>query len=66
MVIGRPMASGVRAIFQALIIIPIALVIGVRFQPNPLYIPLSLHDYFYLVWGIRSDIDTRRLLHEDA
>jgi len=41
MVIGRSMASGVRAIFQALIIIPIALVIGVRFQPNPAYILLA-------------------------
>jgi ABC-2 type transport system permease protein len=41
MVIGRSMASGVRAIFQALIIIPIALVIGVKFQPNPLCILLA-------------------------
>ena len=41
MVIGRSMSSGVRAIFQALIIIPIALVIGVRFQPNPAYILLA-------------------------
>jgi ABC-2 type transport system permease protein len=33
-VIGRSMASGVRSIFQALIIVPVALVIGVRFFPN--------------------------------
>jgi ABC-2 type transport system permease protein len=33
-VIGRSMASGVRSIFQALIIIPVALIIGVRFLPN--------------------------------
>jgi ABC-2 type transport system permease protein len=33
-VIGRSMAAGVRAIFQALIIIPVALLIGVRFVPN--------------------------------
>jgi len=38
MVIGRSMASGVRAVFQALIIIPIALIIGVKFQPNLAYI----------------------------
>ncbi len=31
-VIGRSMASGVRAIFQALIILPIALIIGERFM----------------------------------
>jgi ABC-2 type transport system permease protein len=33
-VIGRSMASGVRAIFQALIIFPVALLIGVTFFPN--------------------------------
>jgi ABC-2 type transport system permease protein len=33
-VIGRSMASGVRSIFQALIIVPVALLIGVRFVPN--------------------------------
>lgn len=33
-VIGRSMAAGVRAIFQGLIIIPVALLIGVRFVPN--------------------------------
>jgi ABC-2 type transport system permease protein len=33
-VIGRSMAAGVRAIFQALIIVPVALLIGVRFVPN--------------------------------
>jgi ABC-2 type transport system permease protein len=36
MVIGRSMASGVRALFQALIILPVAFVIGVRFIPNPI------------------------------
>ncbi len=35
-VIGKTIASGVRAIFQALIIIPVALLLGVRFVPNPL------------------------------
>lgn len=36
-VIGRSMASGIRAIFQGLIIIPVALLIGVRFVPNVFY-----------------------------
>jgi ABC-2 type transport system permease protein len=36
-VIGRSMASGVRAIFQGLIIIPVALLIGVKFIPNIAY-----------------------------
>lgn len=41
-VIGRAMASGVRAIFQALIIIPVALLIGVRFIPSILNFILAL------------------------
>lgn len=41
MVIGRSMASGVRALFQVLIILPIALVIGVHFVPNPVYFILA-------------------------
>jgi ABC-2 type transport system permease protein len=36
-VVGRSMSSGIRALFQVLIIVPIALLIGVRFVPNPLY-----------------------------
>jgi ABC-2 type transport system permease protein len=54
MVIGRPMASGVRAIFQALIIIPIALVIGVRFQPNPAYILLAFMIIFISSGGFAA------------
>jgi len=37
LVIGRAMAAGVCAVFQALVIVPIALLVGVRFYPNPLY-----------------------------
>jgi len=40
-VIGRSMASGVRSVFQALIILPIALVIGVKFVPNAAYFILA-------------------------
>jgi ABC-2 type transport system permease protein len=54
MVIGRSMASGVRAIFQALIIIPIALVIGVRFQPNPAYILLAFMIIFISSGGFAA------------
>lgn len=36
-VIGRSMSSGVRSTFQMLIIVPIAMLIGVRIIPNPLY-----------------------------
>ncbi|MEM1651181.1 MAG: ABC transporter permease [Sulfolobales archaeon] len=41
-VIGRAMASGVRAIFQALIVIPVALLVGVRFTLSVLYFILAL------------------------
>ncbi|MGQ9781851.1 MAG: ABC transporter permease [Nitrososphaeria archaeon] len=41
-VIGRSMASGVRAIFQALIIVPVTLLIGVKFVPNPIHFASAL------------------------
>jgi len=41
MVIGRSMASGVRALFQALIILPIAFAIEVHFVPNQVYFILA-------------------------
>jgi len=41
-VIGRSMASGVRAVFQAIIIVPVALFVGVRFVPNLAYFALAL------------------------
>ena len=41
-VVGRSMASGIRAIFQALIIVPVALLIGVRFVPNAGYFTLAM------------------------
>lgn len=41
-VIGRSMASGVRGLAQALIIIPFAILMGVRILPNPYYIIASL------------------------
>ncbi len=53
-VIGRAMASGVRALFQALIILPIALVIGVRFIPNPAYLILALTIIFFSSGGFAA------------
>ena len=41
-VIGRSMSAGVRAIFQALILVPVALLIGVKFIPNPAYFVSAL------------------------
>ncbi|MEM3366677.1 MAG: ABC transporter permease [Candidatus Methanomethyliaceae archaeon] len=54
MVIGRSMASGVRALFQALIILPIALIIGVRFIPNPAYFVLAFIIIFFASGGFAA------------
>lgn len=53
-VVGRSMASGVRAIFQALIILPIAFAIGVRFMPNPAYFLLALTVIFFASGGFAA------------
>jgi len=53
-VIGRSMASGVRAIFQALIIVPVALIIGVRFVPNIAYFALALMVIFLASGGFAA------------
>jgi ABC-2 type transport system permease protein len=41
-VMGRSMAAGTRAVFQALLIIPFAVLIGVRIFPNLFYITFAL------------------------
>jgi ABC-2 type transport system permease protein len=53
-VIGRSIASGVRAIFQAFIIIPVALLIGVRFVPNPLYFSTAILIIFFVSGGFAA------------
>lgn len=53
-VIGRSMASGIRAIFQALIIVPVALIIGVKFLPNPLYFILAFLIIFFSSGGFAA------------
>ncbi|MEM3507161.1 MAG: ABC transporter permease, partial [Candidatus Bathyarchaeia archaeon] len=54
MVIGRSMASGVRAIFQSLIILPIALIIGVKFIPDPAYLMLAFTIVFFASGGFAA------------
>ncbi len=41
-VLGRSSASIIRALFQFIIITPIAIALGVRIEPNPIYLLLSL------------------------
>ncbi len=53
-VVGRSMASGIRAVFQALVIIPVALLVGVRFVPNPLWLGLSLLIIFFSSGGFAA------------
>jgi ABC-2 type transport system permease protein len=48
------MASGVRAIFQALIILPIAVLIGVKFVPNPAYFILAFTVIFFASGGFAA------------
>ena len=49
-VIGRSIASGVRAVVQALIIFPVAILLGVKFIANPLYL-LAAFLILFLVSG---------------
>jgi ABC-2 type transport system permease protein len=53
-VIGRSMSAGVRAIFQALIIIPVALLIGVAFVPNLLSFVLAFLIIFFASAGFAA------------
>jgi ABC-2 type transport system permease protein len=53
-VVGRSMASGIRAIFQALIIVPVALIMGVRFVPNAGYFALAMVIIFFASGGFAA------------
>ena len=53
-VIGRSIASGVRAIFSAFIIIPIAMLLGVRFVLNPLYFFAAFLILFFVSGGFAA------------
>ncbi|MEM3079028.1 MAG: ABC transporter permease [Thermoproteota archaeon] len=53
-VIGRSLSAGVRAIFQALIILPVALLIGVKFASNALYLITAFLIIFFASGGFAS------------
>ncbi len=53
-VIGRSLSAGVRALFQILIIVPFALLLGVSFFPNPLYFFLALLIMFFAAGGFAA------------
>ncbi len=53
-VIGRSMAGGVRATFQALIIFPVALIIGVKFVHNIAYVIAALPIVFFVSGGFAA------------
>src|SRR5660398_105662 len=53
-VIGRSMSSGVRAIIQVIIVIPVALLLGVRFIPNPAYFVAALVILFVISGGFAA------------
>ena len=53
-VIGRAIASGVRAVVQALIIFPVAILLGVKFIPNPLYIIAAFLMLFLISGGFAA------------
>jgi ABC-2 type transport system permease protein len=53
-VIGKCIASGVRALFQAVIIVPVAMLLGVKFVPNPLYLFTALLLLFLISGGFAA------------
>ncbi len=53
-VVGRSIASGVRAVVQALIIFPVAIILGVRFVSNPLYIAAAFLVLFLVSGGFAA------------
>ncbi len=53
-VIGRSLAAGVRALFQILIIVPFAVLLGVSFFPNPLYFVMAILIMFFAAGGFAA------------
>ncbi|MGD6805374.1 MAG: ABC transporter permease [Candidatus Bathyarchaeia archaeon] len=53
-VIGRSLSAGVRALFQILIIVPFALLLGVSFVPNPLFFFLAVLIMFFASAGFAA------------
>ena len=53
-VIGRSIASGVRAVVQALIIFPVAILLGVKFIASPLYLLAAFLVLFLISGGFAA------------
>jgi ABC-2 type transport system permease protein len=53
-VIGRSMASAPRGLFQVLILIPVALLLGVRFVTNPAYLLLAILIIIFVAGGFAA------------
>lgn len=53
-VIGRSMASGIRAIFQTFVIIPLALIMGVKFVPNMAFFISAILIIFFASGGFSA------------
>ncbi|MDM7912014.1 MAG: ABC transporter permease [Methanotrichaceae archaeon] len=53
-VMGRAIASGVRALFQAIIIFPVAILLGVKFIADPLYILVAFLTLFLISGGFAA------------
>jgi ABC-2 type transport system permease protein len=54
LVIGRSMAAVPRALFQVLIVVPIAMLIGVKFIPNIAYFTLAIFVIFFASGGFAA------------
>jgi len=54
LVIGRSMAASPRALFQGLIIVPVAMLIGVNFIPNVAYFSLAILIIFFASGGFAA------------
>ncbi len=53
-VLGRSMAAGVRALFQVLVIVPFALIVGVRLVLNPAFLAAAAAVVFLSAGGFAS------------
>lgn len=53
-VIGKCVASGVRSIFQAVIIVPAAILLGVKFVIDPLYLLIAILLLFFISGGFAA------------
>ncbi|MDF0591439.1 ABC transporter permease [Candidatus Methanocrinis natronophilus] len=52
--VGRSVASGVRAVVQAMIIFPVAILLGVKFILNPVYITAAILVFYNAAFAVAS------------